>query len=126
MNTMTTYTPVAGCNAVDHPDAPDYHRRWLVVDGGDQWVSDPALLSKIEADIRFGYLVLEAPGMLRLDLPLDVIEDDDSVRRIVRAGDQEVDVVDEGEVAATWASACLGIPCRVVKIHPDAVGLDWG
>lgn len=126
MSTKTTYTPVAGCNAVDHPDAQDYHRRWLLVDGEDEWVSDPDLLSKIETDIRFGYLVLEAPGMLRLDLPLDVIEDDDSVRRVVRAGNQEVDVVDEGEVAAAWASACLGIPCRVVKIHPDALGLDWG
>lgn len=125
MTMMTSYTPIAGCSAVEHPDAPDYHRRWLLVNDADQWVSDAEVLSRIKPDIRFGYLVLEAPGMLRLDLPLDVIEDDDSVRRTVTVGEQHVDVVDEGEVAATWATACLGLPCRLVKIHPDATEVNW-
>ena len=34
--------------------------------------------------MKLGYLVLRAPGMLRLDIPLDVIEDDDSVRRVAQ------------------------------------------
>lgn len=118
--------PIAGCNAVEHPDARDYHRRWLVVDDAGQWVSDAELLSRIETDIRFGYLVLEAAGMLRLDLPMDVIEDDDSVRRAVTIAGREVDVVDEGEVAATWLTACLEMPCRLVKIHPDVAAVNWG
>lgn len=121
----TTYTPVAGCGPVSHADAANYHRRWLLVDAQTQWISDPALLGRIEPDIRFGYLVLQAPGMLRLDLPLDVIEDDDSVRLNVRVGPHQVDAVDEGDVAATWASACLGRPCRLVKIHPDASPVQW-
>lgn len=123
---MTTdYTPIAACNAVDHPDARDYHRRWLFVDDDGQWLSDTGLLHKIQVDIRFGYLVLEAPGMLRLDLPMDVIEDDDSVRSSVSVNGQDVDVVDEGEVAATWATAFLGMPCRLVKLHPDAGPVSW-
>lgn len=125
MNVSTIYTPVAGCDPVSHPDAVNYHQRWLLVDDAGQWLSDPELLAPIELDIRFGYLVLQAPGMLRLDLPLEVIEDDDSVRRIATVGSQDVDVVDEGDVAATWVSACLGRPCRLVKVHPDAGPVNW-
>jgi len=123
--TTTTYTPVAGCSPVSHSDAAAYHRRWLLVDAESRWISDPEVLARIEPDIRFGYLVLQAPGMLRLDVPLDVIEDDDSVRLNVVVGSQNVDAVDEGDVAATWASACLGITCRLVKVHPDAAPVQW-
>ena len=37
-------------------------------------------------ELRLGYLVLKAPGMLRMDIPLDVIEDDDSVRYSMKVG----------------------------------------
>lgn len=125
MTINTIHTPVAGCSPVSHSDAAEYHRRWLLVDGASRWISDATLLAKIEPDIRFGFLVLQAPGMLRLDVPLEVIEDDDSVRLNVQVGSQNVDVVDEGDVAATWASACLGVPCRLVKVHPDAAPVQW-
>lgn len=125
MTTTVNYAPIAGGNAISHPGAAGYHQRWLVVDDSDRWLSDAGRLSKIELDIRFGYLALKAPGMLRLDIPLDVIEDDDSVRRQIMIDGQAVDVVDEGEVAATWATACLGLPCRLVKIHPDAESVQW-
>lgn len=124
MTTMT-YAPIAGGTAISHPDAADYHQRWLIMDDKAQWVSDSDLLGKIELDIRFGYLVMKGPGMLRLDIPMDVIEDDDSVRLQATIGSQTVDVVDEGEVASTWTSACLGIPCKLVKVHPDAAPVQW-
>ena len=123
--TTTTYTPVAGCSPVSHSDAAAYHRRWLLVDAESRWISDPEVLARIEPDIRFGYLVLQAPGMLRLDVPLDVIEDDDSVRLNVVVGSQNVDAVDDGDVAATWASGCFCITCRLVKVHPDAALVQW-
>ncbi|VFR47444.1 ortholog of Bordetella pertussis (BX470248) BP3468 [plant metagenome] len=69
--------------------------------------------------------MLRAPGMLRLDIPLDVIEDDDSVRRVARVADQDVDVVDEGDLAAAWFSNVAGQPCRLVKLHPDAAPVAW-
>ncbi len=108
-----------------HPDAGDYHRRWLLIDDEGNWLDDRDLLARIEVSLRFGYLVLQAPGMLRLDIPLDVIEDDDSVRMTAGIGGQDVDVVDEGEVAAIWASTCLERPCRLVKIHPEASSVPW-
>lgn len=123
--TKNSFAPLAGGNVVAHPDAAGYDRRWLVVDESWQWISDPVLLSKIDVSIRFGHLVLQAAGMLRLDLPLDVIEDDDSVRCEVTVGTQRVDAVDEGDVAAVWLTACLDVPARLVKIHPDAAPVEW-
>ena len=72
-----------------------------------------------------GYLVLRAPGMLRMDIPLEVIEDDDSVLRQAMIGAQQVVVVDEGDLAATWFGHVTGQICRLVKVHPDTTQIDW-
>ncbi len=66
-----------------------------------------------------------APGMLCMDPPLDVIEDDDSVNRQATIAKEPVVVIDEGEVAAVWFSKALGQTCRFVKIHPDAKAPVW-
>ncbi len=127
MTTNQSCTPIAACRALNDPDAFDYDRRWLVVDENAQWLDAARAegLSQIELDVRFGYLVLRAPGMLRLDIPMDVIEDDDSVVGEARVGAQTVRVVDEGELAAAWFTDFLGVPARLVKIHPDADPVDW-
>lgn len=128
MTTMTTdYFPVAGCGGVGSEDAADYDRRWLVVDQHGAWLSPGQHpdLHKIEVQLRFGYLVLRAPGMLRLDIPLDVLEDDDSVRTTAALGAQTLDVVDEGEMAAVWFSTYLQQPCRLMKLHPDQKPVSW-
>lgn len=125
--TAKSYSPIAGCGVVDLPEAAEYDRRWLIVDEQGQWISAaqcPALAS-VSMVMRMGNLVLRAPGMLRLELPLDVIEDDDSVRRVARVGGQVVDVVDEGDVAATWFSNAAGVACRLVKVHPEAAPVGW-
>lgn len=120
--TIDVFYPVAGCGACDHRLASDYHYRWLVVDASGCALGGRAelALQSVSVEIRMGYLVLRAPGMLRMDLPLDVIEDDDSVRRTVSVGAQKVDVVDEGDVAAVWFGHVTDTPCRLVKVHPDA------
>jgi len=123
----TQYTPVVGCASVADDRAADYHRRWLIGDEQGRWITpaDCPALGNIDIDLRMGYLVLRASGMLRLDIPLDVIEDDDSVRRVAQIGAREVAVVDEGDLAAVWLSNCLGRSCRLYKIHPDAPSVDW-
>uniref|UniRef100_UPI00333FF978 MOSC N-terminal beta barrel domain-containing protein n=1 Tax=Castellaniella defragrans TaxID=75697 RepID=UPI00333FF978 len=127
MTTRPASTPIAACQALDHPDAPAHDRRWLVVDEAGQWLDAARAegLSRVEIGIRFGYLVLRAPGMLRLDIPLDVIEDDDSVVGEARVGTQAVRVVDEGDLAAAWFAELLGRPARLVKIHPEADPVIW-
>lgn len=125
--TNPPYFPIAGCGAVSDAQAAGYDKRWLIVDEQGAWVhqSHCDKLADIQVALRLGYLVMRAPGMLRLDIPLDVIEDDDSVRRQAQVGAQQVDVVDEGEVAAAWVSNFLERPCRLVKVHPDAGRVLW-
>ena len=127
MNSASQYFPVASCSGLAGAEAAPYDRRWLVVDSGGRWLTqrDNARLAEVSVAIRFGYLVMRAPGMVRMDIPLDVIEDDDSVRQQVLVGEQSVDAVDEGELAATWLSNFTGTPCRLVKVHPDAAPVAW-
>jgi hypothetical protein len=98
-----------------------------VVDAEGRWLSAErcAALLNVTTEIKMGSLVLRAPGMLRVDIPLDVIEDDDSVKRTVQVGQQSVIVVDEGDVTATWISHVAGQPCRLVKLHPEALPVAW-
>jgi len=74
--------PVVGCSGSEHREAAQYHQRWFVVDAKGGWLSVAQCpgLSGVSTDIRMGYLVLRAPGMLRMDIPMDVLEDDDCVR----------------------------------------------
>lgn len=123
----TVYFPIAGCGGISGDDAAGYDRRWLVVDQQGAWLSPgqhPGLRD-VTVSLRFGYLVVRAPAMLRLDIPLDVIEDDDSVRTSATLGAQTLDVVDEGEMAAAWFSACLQQPCRLMKLHPEQGPVSW-
>lgn len=119
--------PLAACGYTDQARAAAYERRWLVANEAGQWL-DRALcprLAEIDVELRQDYLVLRAPGMLRLDIALDVIEDDDSARRQLLIGGVVVDVIDEGELAAAWISHALRIPCRILKVHPDMPALRW-
>lgn len=126
---MTTllYSPIAACPGIAHPDAAPYDRRWLILDEQGVWLQshDAGLLNQITLELRFGYLVMCAPGMLRLDIPLDVIEDDDSVCLNVVIGKQNIKVVDEGDLVSAWVTQFLQQPCRLVKIHPDAGPVLW-
>ena len=97
-------------------------RRWMVVDGSGVFLtqrSHPAM-ARVRTELRDGYLIATAPGQPRLDIPIDVIEDDDSVRTRVTVWRDEVDAVDEGDLAAQWFGALLGTPCRLVKVHPQS------
>ncbi len=127
MTTDSSFQPIAGATPLAGGAARPYDRRWLAVDGQDRWLDAGRApgLAGLEISLRFGYLVIRAPGMLRLDVPLDVIEDDDSVERTARVGGRDVRVVDEGDLAAAWFSQWLGQPCRLVKVHPDAGSVDW-
>ncbi|MVW80832.1 MOSC N-terminal beta barrel domain-containing protein [Bordetella sp. 02P26C-1] len=125
--TASVYQPIAECGTTEQSQAADYHRRWLIANDAGTWLNRELCprLAEIAVELRMGYLVMKAPGMLRLDIPLDVIEDDDSVRRQILLGDQTVDVVDEGDLASAWVSNFLGIPSRVLKVHPEMGEVRW-
>jgi len=111
-------SPIVGCHAVELSDSAKYINRWFVVDEKYEWLKD-ADLTAVKLSVSFGNLVVRAPGMLRLDIPMDVIEDDESVFVDAVVGKQSVKVVDEGDLAAVWFSNLLGRPCRLVKVHPN-------
>lgn len=132
MNFMETtmsdaFQPIAGASVVAHEDAHAYDRRWLLVDPAGAWLdrAQAPRLAELDLALRFGYLVIRAPGMLRLDIPLDVIEDDESVEREALVGGRPVRVVDEGDLAAAWFGEWLGQPCRLMKVHPEAEAVAW-
>jgi len=122
-----THQPIAGCRPVSEDPAAQYDRRWLVVDETGAWLSPQQAprLADIDASFRYGYLALRAPGMLRVDIPLEVEEDDDSVMRTAVIGAASIPVVDEGDFLAAWLSSFLQRPCRLVKRHPPDVPVAW-
>lgn len=117
MSLSSTHTPVISTNHVNHNDAAKYNRRWLFVDNNNNAITSNKKLSDIQVDIKFGYLVLQAPGMMRLDIPLEVIEDDDDFAK-VNINDKLVTAVDEGEVTTVWATTFLEQDARIVKVYP--------
>jgi len=121
MNMSIKHELIVGCPAIANDDAKRFTQRWLIVGPDFVWQRDlyADKLSGVQISISFGNMVLRAPGMLRLDLPMDVIEDDDSVWRDAQIGGQSVKVVDEGDLAAVWFGNVVDQPCRLVKIHPD-------
>lgn len=121
MNKRSEFCPIVGCPGVHHPDASDYDQRWFLVDHANQWIGLERCgpLAAVTLDLRHGNLVIRCPGMLRLDLPMDVIEDDESVCRQAKVAAVLVNAVDEGELAAAWFSNVLNFPCRLFKLHPD-------
>lgn len=120
----TLYRPVFGCSGIADERARNIHHQWFVTDASWNLIEGEAAerLPEVSVSMMLGYLVLRAEGMLRLDIPMDVIEDDDSVRRQASVAGQPVEAIDEGDLAAAWFSRLLGTPCRLLKVHPDAQG----
>lgn len=113
----TLYFPVPGAQGVEAESARAYDARWRVLDeSGRALGTDEPALASISVALEFGYLVLRAPGMLRLGMPLDVLEDDPSVLETVTIDGVETTVADEGNWAHTWVSNVLGRPARLVKV----------
>lgn len=118
---MASTVLIVGTHAVSGPALDAYHHRWLLVDQSRQpqakrWADK---LGTIDVRVTHGSMTLRAPGMLRMDIPMDVIEDDDSVLSTIDVGGKTVRVVDEGDLAATWFGNVVGEPCRLLKVHPD-------
>lgn len=120
MMTTPDFQPIYQCPAITGPVKPAAQLRWLLIDEQSQALDqdDPAL-QQIELSIRFDYLVIRAPGMLRLDIPVDVLEDDEEAFEEARLDGRTLRVVSEGQLADAWFSKLLERPIRLVKLHPD-------
>lgn len=98
-----------------------YDREWMVVDPDGEMLTqrDFPKMALIVPRIRGDMLEVKAPGMLRLDIPLDLPHPDDQRLLRVRVWNDEVDAYDCDETIATWFSKAIGTDCRLVRFHPD-------
>ena len=104
--------PVKSCAGLSLPVATltetglMHDRGWMVVDETGEFVSQRELprMVLIQPSLEPDALVLQAPGMAPLRLPLTAV----GPHRRVRVWDDEFEAFDMGEPAARWFSDCLG------------------
>ena len=96
-----------------------HDRRFLVVDPDGVFLTQRQLprLALITPELRGETLLLNAPGMGGLELPL---YGSDLPTRKVQVWDDVTQAVPLGQKAADWVSTFLGTPCRLVRFSPAA------
>ncbi|MFV9474881.1 hypothetical protein ACM5Q9_10725 [Advenella sp. RU8] len=119
MNEATKFTPVFSCVAINEAVQPAYQNRWFLVDENHRVLEDMSKTSELALSIRFAYLVFRAPGMLRLDIPMEVLEDDEEAFEPINIDGQTRRAVNEGELATAWFSNFYGKTVHLMKLHPD-------
>ncbi|MDO8702621.1 MAG: MOSC N-terminal beta barrel domain-containing protein [Undibacterium sp.] len=134
MPTITALTlyPIKSCAGMALQEAmvtdaglshgPVCDREWMLVDSDGQFLTqrEHPKMALIRPSLAGGQLVLQAPGVAPLTLPLER-RDAAHMRTVqVQVWDDILPASDEGESSARWCSDVLGIACRLVRFHPDA------
>lgn len=115
--------PIKSCGGLAPDDALlietglEFDRAWMVVDAQDKFVTQRQVprMALIQPTLKALDMVLRAPGMLALHLPLGEVGA--AVR--VTLWNDEVAAFDMGDAAAQWFSDFLGRPLRLVRFDPD-------
>jgi uncharacterized protein YcbX len=107
-----------------------YDREWMVVDAQGEFMTQRQhpKMALITPRIKADTLELRAPGMLRLEVPLDLPHPDDARTVEVKVWNDTVHAYDCDDTTATWFSNFLGVPCRLVRFHAEAKRLanrEW-
>ena len=107
----------AGLQSGTGPDLI-HDREWMLVDPAGRFLSQRELprMALVRPLPVAGALRLSAPGMAPLDLAL--ARDAAAAPATVVIWDDSVAATDCGDAVATWLSAFLGTPCRLVRYDP--------
>jgi len=99
-----------------------YDREWMVVDEKGEFMTQRGhpKMSLIVPRIKADTLEVRAPGMLRLEIPLDLPHLDNAHTVEVKVWNDTVMAYDCDHTTATWFSNFLGVPCRLVRFHNEA------
>jgi uncharacterized protein YcbX len=99
-----------------------YDREWMVVNEQGEFLTqrEHPKMALIKPRIKLDTLELRAPGMLRLEIPLDLPDPVQAPTLNVRVWSDTVKAYDCDDTAAAWFSNFLGLPCRLARFHPDA------
>ena len=114
--------PIKSCGGTAPGDALlietglEFDRAWMVVDAQGRFVTQRQLprMALIQPTLKALDMVLRAPGMLALTVPLGEVGA--AVR--VTVWNDEVAACDMGEATAQWFSDFLGAPLRLVRFDP--------
>jgi len=100
-----------------------FDREWMVVDAQGRFLTqrEHPRMALIVPSIKATTLELRAPGMLRLEIELGLPHPQRAPMLEVQVWDDTVRAYDCDEVTATWFSNAIGVPCRLVRFHPDVV-----
>ncbi|MBE3027405.1 MOSC domain-containing protein [Janthinobacterium sp. BJB1] len=100
-----------------------FDREWMVVDPQGRFLTqrEHPRMALIVPRIKAATLELRAPGMLRLEIELGLPDPQHAPMLEVQVWDDAVRAYDCDEVTATWFSQAIGVPCRLVRFHPDVV-----
>ena len=130
--TELTLYPIKSCGGISLREATlteaglmsdfIYDREWMVVDAQGQFMSqrDYPKMALITPRIKGETLELRAPGMLRLEIPLDLPDPEAASSVEVQVWDDTVKAYDCDETTATWFSNAIGVPCKLVRFHAHA------
>jgi uncharacterized protein YcbX len=99
-----------------------YDREWMVVDSQGMALTqrEHPRLALIVPRLKSDAMELRAPGMLRLEIALDLPDPEQAPTLQVQVWDDTVLAYDCDETTATWFSAYLGVPCRLARFHANA------
>ena len=96
-----------------------YDRRWMVVDENGSFLSQRKLprMALIAVELASDHLVVRAPGMNDLRLPL---QPQSSSTARVKIWDDTVETLPTGEDSGRWFTKYLGLPCNLVYMPRTA------
>jgi uncharacterized protein YcbX len=99
-----------------------YDREWMIVDGRGRFLTqrEHPKMALIMPQIAADTLELRAPGMLRLQIPLDLPDPETAPTLDVQVWNDTVKAYDCDDMTARWFSNAIGVDCRLVRFHPDA------
>ena len=100
-----------------------FDREWMVVDSAGRFLTQREYprMALIVPEIKATTLELRAPGMLRLEIELGLPHPQLAPILEVQLWDEQVRAYDCDEATAAWFSRAVGVPCRLVRFHPDVV-----
>jgi len=116
--------PVKSCAGIDQasvqlgPFGPQNDRRWMLVDGAGQFVTQRNVLKLALMQTRLTETGLTLSfGTESLDV---AIPGADAQRRQVTVWADTLEALDAGDAVADWLFGALGLPCRLVYMPDNA------
>jgi len=95
----------------------EWDRQWMIVNSRGVFLSQRThpQLARIVPEVTARALLLSAPGLATLSVPLGVA----AARIAVRVWDDACVGIDQGEEAEEWVTRAVGEPARLVRVAPD-------